>query len=224
MNTNHVELTHAPSHLRAEFQDLLDSYEPDRLKELDIQPVTTLLDALSTCGDILPAGYCDQLEIPKGSTYAQAVADVRRFYADRKQLRELSSQTSVCVPSQDPDYDPVLKCRECGCNQFDVVRKFVQLSHANAYLPCTCGAAKDALVEAHCFKNRFEQHGCLDDSHRLTFTPPKDCGLLDIEVGKKEVTCPTCAEGGDAWEWHIVSEEMSDNEFYVYCHGCKCEV
>ena len=32
-----------------------------------------LLGQLWHCTDVLPAGYCDQLDIPKGSTYAQAV-------------------------------------------------------------------------------------------------------------------------------------------------------
>lgn len=81
MNATNCERTHAPSHLREQFQEWLDSYEPNRLKELDIRPVASLLDALADCGDIRPAGYCDQLEIPKGSTYAEAVGDVREWYA-----------------------------------------------------------------------------------------------------------------------------------------------
>lgn len=78
---NKDSFTHAPSHLREQFQEWLDSYEPDRLCDIDIQPVSALLDALAECGDTLPADYCDQLEIPKGSTYAQAVEDVRQWYA-----------------------------------------------------------------------------------------------------------------------------------------------
>ena len=77
MNTTQNELTQAASDLREQFQEWLDSYEPDRLKEIDIRPVASLLDVLSTCGDVLPADYCDLLEIPKGSTYAKAVTFVR---------------------------------------------------------------------------------------------------------------------------------------------------
>jgi len=83
MNTN-SQTTHAPSHLREQFQEWLDSYEPNRLHEIDIQPVASLLDALADCGDVLPADYCDQLEIPKGSTYAEAVADVRQWRASKQ--------------------------------------------------------------------------------------------------------------------------------------------
>ena len=36
-----------------------------------------LLWQLWHCTDVLPAGYCDQLDIPKGSTYAQAVRRVK---------------------------------------------------------------------------------------------------------------------------------------------------
>ena len=71
-------LTHAPSHLREQFQEWLDSHEPDRLREINAAPVAPLLDALADCGDVLPADYCYQLEIAKGSTYAEAVRHVRR--------------------------------------------------------------------------------------------------------------------------------------------------
>ena len=83
MNTN-SQTTHAPSHLREQFQEWLDAFEPNRLHGIDIQPVASLLDALADCGDVLPADYCDQLEIPKGSTYAEAVADVRQWRASKQ--------------------------------------------------------------------------------------------------------------------------------------------
>ncbi len=69
---------HAPSYLREDFQEWLDSFEPDGLQKMSINPVAELLEALEDCGDILPADYCDQLEIPKGSTYADAVVDLRK--------------------------------------------------------------------------------------------------------------------------------------------------
>jgi hypothetical protein len=72
------ELNNAASHLREPFQAWLGSYEPDRLHEIDIRPVASLLDALADCTDVLPADYCDQLDIPKGSTYAQAVEVLRQ--------------------------------------------------------------------------------------------------------------------------------------------------
>lgn len=84
MNTTNSQQTHAPSHLREDFQEWLDSYEPNRLNGIDTQPVASLLGALADCGDVLPADYCDQLEIPKGSTYAEAVADVRQWCATKQ--------------------------------------------------------------------------------------------------------------------------------------------
>jgi hypothetical protein len=73
-----------PSHLREQFQQWLDTYEPDRIQEIDIRPVASLLKALEDCGDVLPADYCDQLEIPKGSTYAEAVEDVRQWCSKQR--------------------------------------------------------------------------------------------------------------------------------------------
>lgn len=77
MDNQDINQPHAPSHLREEFQQWLDSHEPDRLQEIDIRPVASLLEVLADCDDVLPADYCDQLRIPRGSTYALAVIEVR---------------------------------------------------------------------------------------------------------------------------------------------------
>ena len=37
------------------------------------QSITRLFDQIRDCADILPRVYCDDLEIPQGSTYADAV-------------------------------------------------------------------------------------------------------------------------------------------------------
>lgn len=110
MNTGHT-CPHAPSHLREEFQQWLDSYEPKRLQEIDIRPVASLLDVLADCGDVLPADYCDQLEIPKGSTYAQAVEDVRQYAKRQKD------------ESEDESDDDGLICEGCGDRPTCVVAK-----------------------------------------------------------------------------------------------------
>ncbi|MHB0958249.1 MAG: hypothetical protein ACYC0X_12285 [Pirellulaceae bacterium] len=57
MNQNHETTTkpHAPSDLREQFLEWLNSYEPDRLQEIDIRPVSALLDTLADCGDVLEA-------------------------------------------------------------------------------------------------------------------------------------------------------------------------
>jgi hypothetical protein len=57
--------------------DYLDSDTP--AKEFRVEhdgedrSLEWLLGQLWNCTDVLPVGYCDQLDIPKGSTYAQAV-------------------------------------------------------------------------------------------------------------------------------------------------------
>jgi len=57
---------------REEFQEWLDSFEPNGCpKECPERFV-----GLEQCDDILPADYCVQLEIPRGSSYAQAVASL----------------------------------------------------------------------------------------------------------------------------------------------------
>jgi hypothetical protein len=47
MDTSNSDSTHAPSQLREDFQQWLDSYEPDRLRDIDTQPVLSMLDSLA---------------------------------------------------------------------------------------------------------------------------------------------------------------------------------
>lgn len=72
---------HKQSHLWEALQDYLDSDAPARefTVEHDGEGKTLdwLLGQLWTCTDILPAGYCDQLDLPHGSTYAQAVRRIK---------------------------------------------------------------------------------------------------------------------------------------------------
>lgn len=89
MNNQNI---HAPSHLREQFLQWLDSYEPNRLQKTDIQPVESVIHALTDCGDIVPADYCDQLEIPKGSTYAQAVENVRQWHKEQNRKKERTAE------------------------------------------------------------------------------------------------------------------------------------
>jgi hypothetical protein len=72
---------HKPGHLREAFQDYLDSdlsaceFTMDDAGEE--RTPDWLLGQLWNCTDVLPAGYCDQLDLPKGSTYAQAVRHLK---------------------------------------------------------------------------------------------------------------------------------------------------
>ena len=68
---------HTPSHLREAFQEYLDSDTPTSSFRVEHdgeqKSIDWLLGQLWKCTDILPGGYCDQLDLPHGSTYAQAV-------------------------------------------------------------------------------------------------------------------------------------------------------
>jgi hypothetical protein len=75
---------HAPGHLRAAFTDWVEQRtvapEDDDLQTayIDNEPrsIRWLIGMLWNCTDTLPSGYCDDLDLPRGSTYAQAVRDV----------------------------------------------------------------------------------------------------------------------------------------------------
>ena len=72
---------HQSTHLREALQQYLDSDGPAQEfrvehdgEEKDIE---WLLGQLWNCTDVLPGGYCDQLDILRGSTYAQAVRRIK---------------------------------------------------------------------------------------------------------------------------------------------------
>lgn len=73
---------HAPGYLRDAFQEWLDEDDAPDWVEIDGEkhPVDYLLGKLWNSTDVLPASYCQNLDIPQGSTYAQAA---RKIKADR---------------------------------------------------------------------------------------------------------------------------------------------
>ncbi len=72
---------HMPGDCRESFLEYLDSDTPAKDFTVDHngqqKNLDWLLGQLWRCTDVLPAGYCDQLDIPKGSTYAQAVREIK---------------------------------------------------------------------------------------------------------------------------------------------------
>lgn len=67
---------HKGTHLRDGFQEYLDFDGPPADFRVEHNGrdygIVWLLGKLWTCTDILPWSYCDQLDIPAGSTYARA--------------------------------------------------------------------------------------------------------------------------------------------------------
>ncbi len=67
---------HAANDLREQFLDAIEA----RLYGSTVEADTVthrLTGRLWNCTDILPGEYCDALEIPRGSTYAQAARYLR---------------------------------------------------------------------------------------------------------------------------------------------------
>jgi hypothetical protein len=70
---------HAPAFLLAQFDGWMDDWlQGDELSEDDILDFSEdYLPSLSACTDPLPCDYCDKLNLPHGSTYADAVEALR---------------------------------------------------------------------------------------------------------------------------------------------------
>ncbi|UCC38765.1 MAG: hypothetical protein JSV96_13205 [Candidatus Aminicenantes bacterium] len=62
---------HAPGYLRDAFHEYLET-EQVVIDEVE-RPIKWLIGQLWNCTDIMPSEYCSLLDIPSGSTYAQAV-------------------------------------------------------------------------------------------------------------------------------------------------------
>lgn len=68
---NHLSLGHAPSHLRDAAVEVLEScrnYSEVRALRPRLREI---FRPLWVCSDIVPGGVCDNMDIPRGSTYAQ---------------------------------------------------------------------------------------------------------------------------------------------------------
>lgn len=137
MNWMNCVETHDPSDLREQFQEWLDFHEPNRLKEIDIRSVASMLDALSTCGDVLPADYCDQLEIPKGSTYTEAVADVRQFCTEQQRQP---------VETETPDLAWIKRMADDAAKQFGLDYSLDSLAKVDSLLG-KVGDCSDSILQ-----------------------------------------------------------------------------
>jgi len=69
---------HAGTHVREAFQEFIES-DTDSV-DVDGEQVGLewFVKKLADCGDILPAGYCSDLDLPQGSTYGDAVAHLAK--------------------------------------------------------------------------------------------------------------------------------------------------
>jgi len=73
---------HAPGFLRDAFQEWVEEGDQERKTVIiddEKKPLNWLLGQLWNCTDILPGCDCMLLDIPSGSTYAQAVRSIRHF-------------------------------------------------------------------------------------------------------------------------------------------------
>lgn len=60
---------HAPSHIREALQAFLDAETPS----VQVDNLEWFKEQLTDCTDTLPGVYCDQLDLPRGSSYGEAV-------------------------------------------------------------------------------------------------------------------------------------------------------
>ena len=73
---------HGPGFLRDAFQEWVEEEDQERKTVIiddEEKPLNWLLGQLWNCTDILPGCDCMLLDIPSGSTYAQAVRSIRHF-------------------------------------------------------------------------------------------------------------------------------------------------
>lgn len=70
---------HAPGHLRDAFLECLENWaEGQKMPERERLTFRELTGKLWNCTDIMPGSECDLLDIPTGSTFAQAAREIRR--------------------------------------------------------------------------------------------------------------------------------------------------
>jgi hypothetical protein len=67
---------HCSTHVREQFQDVIVDLYVDHVCPTDTH--LTIAGSLWNCADILPGGDCETMDMPRGSTYAQAARQVRK--------------------------------------------------------------------------------------------------------------------------------------------------
>jgi hypothetical protein len=63
---------HAPDHLREALETLIETGDGTAEVGGSQRPARWVVGQLWNCTDILPRVYCDEADLPPGSTYAQA--------------------------------------------------------------------------------------------------------------------------------------------------------
>jgi len=84
---------HFSEHTREQFQTLLIDLYVDHLSPTDAH--ATIAGRLWRCTDMLPGGDCEILDMPRGSTYAQAARQVKQ---DIPRLRSHGEQCLTKTP------------------------------------------------------------------------------------------------------------------------------
>jgi hypothetical protein len=68
--SSHVVSGHAKGHLREAFLDALEGL-PREPCDADLGELRTAAGRLWNCTDVLPGHVCDDLDLPRGSSYAR---------------------------------------------------------------------------------------------------------------------------------------------------------
>lgn len=114
---------HAPGHLRRQFADAIESGQT---------PTKFIIGQLWNCSDIMPRDLCDELDMARGSTYAQGVRGIakrkkrskkasRREHrrqmeelTDRQTKHRLATRTSAKEPVSRATLPRRRNARRCG--------------------------------------------------------------------------------------------------------------
>ena len=73
-----AKIKHASTHVREAFQEWLDSDEDTVGVDDKEVGLDWFVEKLTGCTDILPAGYCTDLDLPQGCTYGDAMAHMAK--------------------------------------------------------------------------------------------------------------------------------------------------
>jgi hypothetical protein len=92
---------HAPGHIREAFKDLVNAaYNshwrgPDYTEAFTPKEIKFLLDALRDCTDIMPCGYCQDMDLVPGATFADGVQRWEQDFDDDEEKLEQSKSPEL---------------------------------------------------------------------------------------------------------------------------------
>jgi hypothetical protein len=232
---------HAPGDLRDAFVYYLEQGKMDEDSNMTLRE---LIGKLWNCTDILPSHECEQLNLPRGSTYAQAVRAIHKTDLEFEEVETTKKQLTASEAAdivaeryrsrsdeekEDSNEEaPTFTCENCGCHNFRVVREFEISRTFIKTLNCTCEDGDEEIAGeiTTAYTEAMREISWLDEDHHWDDCLDKETIDTDEDKINSEINCQKCFDEADETDWHVNETDFEDDkyEYWVECSECDHKI